>query len=274
MAVIRKPTATGPIQTYFIHADHLNTPRVIVNQGNNAVWRSENSHAFGSNLPDEDPDGNSQLFEYHPRFPGQYFDKETNLHYNYFRYYEPETGRYISPDPIGLAGGLNVYGYVLQNPLSYTDPDGLVAPDALIDLVLIAYDLASLAYNKLKDCDTSLDEASLAANVTGLLIPGATGLGLGVRAASKGEKATRPSLSAHKEALKKIQEEVGKLPKSRSGKFGSPQAGNSKKGYRLDPPHDGAVKGSAESKYHFNWWDYSNGKRGNGGRSGAIPIGD
>lgn len=76
-------------------------------------------------MPDEDPDGNAQLFEYHPRFPGQYFDKETNLYYNYFRYYEPETGRYISPDPIGLAGGINIYGYVEQNPLSLIDPYGL-----------------------------------------------------------------------------------------------------------------------------------------------------
>ncbi len=125
VAVIRKPTATGPIQVYYIHADHLNTPRVIVNQSNTPVWRWENTHAFGANLPDENPDGNSQLFEYHPRFPGQYFDKETNLHYNYFRYYEPETGRYISPDPIGLAGGINVWGYVGQNPLSFTDPLGL-----------------------------------------------------------------------------------------------------------------------------------------------------
>ncbi|MBX3615841.1 RHS repeat-associated core domain-containing protein, partial [Nitrosomonas sp.] len=41
-----------------------------------------------------------------------YFDKETGLHYNYFRYYEPETGRYLSPDPIGLAGGISVWGYV------------------------------------------------------------------------------------------------------------------------------------------------------------------
>ncbi len=82
-------------------------------------------HAFGANLPDEDPDGNSQLFEYNPRFPGQYFDKETNLYYNYFRYYEPETGRYISPDPIGLEGGLNVFGYVEQNPLSLVDLYGL-----------------------------------------------------------------------------------------------------------------------------------------------------
>ena len=105
VAVITKATATSPIQVYFIHADHLNTPRAIVDQSNTPVWRWENTHAFGANLPDEDPDGNSQPFEYNPRFPGQYLDKETNLHYNYFRYYEPETGRYISPDPIALAGG-------------------------------------------------------------------------------------------------------------------------------------------------------------------------
>ena len=59
---------------------------------------------------------------------GNTSDKETNLHYNYFRYYEPETGRYISPDPIGLAGGLNVYGYAEQNPLSLVDPTGEAPP--------------------------------------------------------------------------------------------------------------------------------------------------
>lgn len=98
-----------------------------MDQTNTIVWRWDNTHAFGANLPNEDPDSNGQLFEYHPRFPGQYFDKETSLHYNYFRYYEPETGRYISPDPIGLAGGINVWGYVGQNPLRWIDPLGLAS---------------------------------------------------------------------------------------------------------------------------------------------------
>ena len=84
----------------------------------------------------------------------------------------------------------------------------------------------------------------------------------------------RPSLSAHKNALREVHNEVGQLPKGEAGKFGSPQAGDSKKGYRLDPPHDGAAQGGPESGYHINWWDYTGGKRGNGGRSGAIPVED
>ena len=70
MDVIRKSTETSPVQIYYIYADHLNTPRVTVNTANTIVWRRENSYAFGANLPDEDPDGNAQLFEYHPRFQG------------------------------------------------------------------------------------------------------------------------------------------------------------------------------------------------------------
>jgi hypothetical protein len=70
---------------------------------------------------------------------------------------------------------------------------------------------------------------------------------------SSGAEISKPSLNAHKEALGKVHTEVEKLPKGEPGKFGSPQAGNSLKGYRLDPPHPDARTGSPESGYHLNW---------------------
>ena len=59
------------------------------------------------------------------RLPGQYYDQETGLHYNYFRYYDPATGRYLTADPIGQDAGPNLYSYVGNNPLFWIDPLGL-----------------------------------------------------------------------------------------------------------------------------------------------------
>jgi len=108
---------------HYVHTDHLGTPRAITDSGT-VVWRWE-SDPFGSTLAQEDPDGGLTLFTYNLRFPGQYYDSESGLHYNYFRTYDPSTGRYLESDPIGLEGGLNTYAYVDSNPLRYVDYYGL-----------------------------------------------------------------------------------------------------------------------------------------------------
>jgi RHS repeat-associated protein len=61
-------------------------------------------------------------------FPGQYYDTETGLHYNYYRYYNPPTGRYLTADPIGLRGGINLFVYARNNPVKLIDPTGLFDP--------------------------------------------------------------------------------------------------------------------------------------------------
>ncbi len=109
---------------YYIHADHLNTPRAITDASNKTYW-SWASDPFGTTAANDDVDGDGNKLAYNLRFPGQYYDQETNLHYNYFRDYDPATGRYVQSDPIGLAGGLNTYVYVGSNPLLYVDRFGL-----------------------------------------------------------------------------------------------------------------------------------------------------
>ena len=139
------PTASGPMpiaavikgQTYAVHSDHLNTPRKLTQPDGQVAWQWAYS-AFG----DEQPTIGAKRFTsetttpttgatcipevtFNLRYPGQYFDPETKLHYNYFRTYAPGTGRYTQGDPIGLAGGWNRFGYVEGNPLSRIDPSGL-----------------------------------------------------------------------------------------------------------------------------------------------------
>ena len=113
----------------YIESDHLGSPRQVINPANNAaIWSWSwifNSNAFGTNAPNQDPDGNGTAFILNLRLPGQYYDAETGLNYNYFRDYEPATGRYVESDPIGLKGGPNTYAYVRGNPLRRVDSMGL-----------------------------------------------------------------------------------------------------------------------------------------------------
>lgn len=114
------------VNLFYIHADHLNTPRRISRPSDNVVvWRWD-SDPFGTTATNQDPDGDSNLFAFNLRLPGQYYDGETGLHYNYLRDgYDPATGAYRQSDPIGLRGGLNPYLYALANPVSLMDPTGL-----------------------------------------------------------------------------------------------------------------------------------------------------
>jgi RHS repeat-associated protein len=116
--------STASSSLVYLHADHLNTPRIATSATGTIVWRWD-SDAFGTGAANQDPDGDTNLVNVALSFPGQYLDEETGLHYNYFRDYDAFTGRYVQHDPIGLAGGLNPYAYAHGNALRYVDPFGL-----------------------------------------------------------------------------------------------------------------------------------------------------
>ncbi|MBI3560569.1 MAG: RHS domain-containing protein [Gammaproteobacteria bacterium] len=111
---------------YYLHTDQLGTPRTMTDATQKVVWRWD-SDPFGVGLANEDPDGDGVKVTMNLRFAGQYFDQESGLHYNYNRYYDPQSGRYITSDPIGLGGGLNTYGYVGGNPIGWIDSSGQFA---------------------------------------------------------------------------------------------------------------------------------------------------
>ena len=132
-----EPPSADAAERYYVHTDHLGTPKAITDEDQRIVWQAEYT-PFGEAVVEEDPDGDGAFLTFNLRFPGQYFDQETGLHYNYFRDYDPRTGRYVESDPIGLRGGLNTYAYVDGNPLKYIDPEGLSSGTGatLMDLLL------------------------------------------------------------------------------------------------------------------------------------------
>ena len=113
---------TGTESISYLHTDHLLTARIATDNSQAVIWRWE-GEAFGGTEATE-----LSTIAVNLRFPGQYFDDETNLHYNHFRYYDPDIGRYITSDPIGLLSGLNTFNYVFSHPVGLTDPTGEIAP--------------------------------------------------------------------------------------------------------------------------------------------------
>ena len=119
---------------YYYINDHLGAPQIITDDSGSVVWQAEY-------LPFGKVNISVAQIENNLRFPGQYFDAETGLHYNWNRYYDPETGRYIAADPIGLGGGINLYRYANANPANWYDFDGLAAAAAS----LVMYEAGTVA---------------------------------------------------------------------------------------------------------------------------------
>jgi RHS repeat-associated protein len=111
----------APSGLFFIHNDHLGTPKRLTDTQGQLVWSLQTT-PFGE-VHEEIANGITLL----NGFPGQYRDSETGLSYNYYRDYDPSIGRYIESDPIGLKGGLNTYTYVQNMPMNWIDPIGLEA---------------------------------------------------------------------------------------------------------------------------------------------------
>lgn len=129
LAQITKSGGTESVT--YLHTDHLATPRYGTNAAGSTVWTWD-SGAFGK----EAPTGSSTV---NLRFPGQYFDSETTLFYNWNRYYNPATGRYVSSDPIGLEADINTYEYVSNIPTTKIDILGLRSLDRCEKCILKPY---------------------------------------------------------------------------------------------------------------------------------------
>ncbi|RKG30577.1 RHS repeat-associated core domain-containing protein, partial [Acinetobacter rongchengensis] len=122
----------------FYHCDQVGTPHSLSNELGECVWEMTQD-TWGTALAIK---ASEHLLEQtNLRFQGQYYDKETGLHYNRYRYYEPYSARYVSKDPIGLFGGLNLKDYVL-NPMQWCDPLGLASERAGTNAAIEIYNKA------------------------------------------------------------------------------------------------------------------------------------
>lgn len=117
---VERVLGTTDDRFFAIVTDLIGTPRELVDESGSVAWRAR-STLWGSTTWTRDAAAYTPL-----RFPGQYFDPETGLHHNYFRTYDPETARFLSPDPLGLAPAFNPAAYV-HNPHTWSDPLGLKA---------------------------------------------------------------------------------------------------------------------------------------------------
>ncbi len=117
LARVDKAGKEGPNRILYFHTDVNGAPEEMTDSDGKIVWET-GYQVWGNTIQEKD----HGRVEQNLRYQGQYLDRETGLHYNLHRYYDPDVGRFIVTDPIGLAGGINLYA---PNPISWIDPLGL-----------------------------------------------------------------------------------------------------------------------------------------------------
>jgi RHS repeat-associated protein len=128
-----EPGALTPVarsekgRLHYLVSDHMGTPRELLTEQGDVAWSNRLS-TWGKSTRYHHAANDDVTCNL--RFAGQYADEESGLHYNRHRYYDSDTGQYLSPDPIGLEGGVNPYGYV-HNPMGWVDPLGLACCEAI-----------------------------------------------------------------------------------------------------------------------------------------------
>jgi len=159
LARINYDVDSDPSQTpwpiHYYHNDRLGTPQKTTDSAGNVSWAAQ-IDPFGKVTP------TTAFTTQNLRFPGQYYDEETGLHYNIARFYDPNLGRYLQSDPIGLAGGINTYTYVRNNPLNLIDPEGL--EDSGLNQICAANGQRS-------DCTTGMRAPPIGSPMNGPLSP-------------------------------------------------------------------------------------------------------
>ena len=196
-------------QVYQVHTDHLGTPQVLTDASGAAAWEAE-YRPFGEA-------GTTGTLSFPLRFPGQYHDAETGLHYNWHRYYDPSTGRYLTSDPIGLEGGLNPYGYALSNPTAYTDPTGqyvplLVGAYAALEVALSTWDAYDTYQTISNECATTSEKWTAGGLfAAGVVLPGSYGW---VDDAAKGVKGVRNLPFTDNERINEINKTLDRVETS------------------------------------------------------------
>jgi RHS repeat-associated protein len=127
----KQPAASATVATiYAIQTDHLGTPQAVTDEHQDIVWQARISPFGQAKVVHARASAETgKAFDLTLRLPGQVFDSETGLNQNYFRDYDPTLGRYTTPDPMGVDGGVNPFAYVNNNPLTGIDPLGLYQSD-------------------------------------------------------------------------------------------------------------------------------------------------